>query len=170
MTLYFFRVAFPWLLLLWRSNQRLSLWILLGVGHYNVELYTIPMFLCSQNWLLSPTVDLAIQKAYKTTQKMRLFIFENNFEQVTSNTQFWLSHEGGRFHPHYVASLSQCYIIIQICCYSFRWWDLTSRKSTENVMMKLSTVLHLWGKIAPHFSHIFMIWCLISKFNLFLIQ
>ena len=48
-----------------------------------------------QNWLLSPTVELASQKAYKTTKKkeikMCLFVFENKFEHVTSNTQFRLA-------------------------------------------------------------------------------
>ena len=46
-----------------------------------------------QNWLLSPTVELASQKAYKTKKKeikMCLFVFENKFEHVTSNTQFRL--------------------------------------------------------------------------------
>ena len=51
-------------------------------------------FLCYQNWLLSPTVELASQKAYKTTPKYKkcgIFVFENKFEHVTNNTQFRLA-------------------------------------------------------------------------------
>ena len=77
-----------------KVNQRLSFQFLLGDGHYNVELCTILMFLCYQNRLLSPNVELASQKAYTTTQKNKkcvFFIFENKFKHVTSNTQFWLA-------------------------------------------------------------------------------
>ena len=52
------------------------------------------MFFCYQNWLLSPTVELASQEAYKTTQKYKkcgFFVFENKFEHVTNNAQFRLA-------------------------------------------------------------------------------
>ena len=55
------------LTLIW--NQKV--YSVLGDGHYNVELCTLFMLLCYQNGLLSPTVELANQKAYTTTQKIR---------------------------------------------------------------------------------------------------
>ena len=57
-------------------------------------MYFFYVYFCCQNLLLSPTVELASQKANKTTQKIKkcvFFIFEDKFEHVTSNTQFRLA-------------------------------------------------------------------------------
>ena len=45
--------------------------ILISIGGRTLQcgVMYIFMFLCYQNWLLSPTVELASQEAYKTTQK-----------------------------------------------------------------------------------------------------
>ena len=70
--------------------------ILISIGGRTLQcgvMYIFFMFLCYQKWLLSPNVELASQKAYKTTQKkeMCLFVFQNKFENVASNTQFRLA-------------------------------------------------------------------------------
>ena len=66
-------------------------------------------FLCFcvyQNWLLSPTVELTSQKAYKTTQKCVFFVFENTFEHVTNYTQFRLAQ---------IRVATFLHIMLQVC-------------------------------------------------------
>ena len=97
--------------------------ILISIGGRTLQCGVMYIFyvLVLPNWLLSPTVELVSQKAYKTTQKeikMCLFVFENKFQHVTSNTQFRLAQ---------VRVATFLHIMLQVChrCKSSHKYSVT---------------------------------------------